>query len=58
MEVTKEMMKRHEMSQKALEGVKDILDGLTIVEALGVLKLAEASLVRFVYTPEQTETAH
>ena len=58
MEVTKEMMKRHEMSQKALEGVKDILDGLTIVEALGVLKLAEASLVRFVYAPEQTETAH
>ena len=58
MEVTKAMMKRHDMAQKAATDMMRVLDGLTIVEALGVLKLVESGMLRYAEVPEQEEAMH
>ena len=58
MEITKEMMKRHQLAQEAATEMLRHLDGLTVVEALGVLKLVEAGMLRYADVPDQQEAMH
>ena len=58
MEISVEMLKRHDMAQKAAGDVMKSLDGLTIVEALGVLKLVESGMLRYADVPELEEQMH
>ena len=58
MEISLEMMKRHDMAQKAAGDVMRALDGLTIVEALGVIKLVESGMLRYADVPELEEAVH
>lgn len=47
MEVTKEMLERHGKAQKAAQEVVRCLDGMTIVEAVGVLELVKSGMLRY-----------
>jgi len=47
MEVTKEMLERHSVAQKAAQSVVASLDGLTIVEAVGVLELVKQGMLKY-----------
>jgi hypothetical protein len=58
MEISVEMMKRHQMAQEAATEMLRQLDGLTVVEALGVLKLVEAGMLRYADVPENQEAMH
>jgi hypothetical protein len=58
MEVSVEMMKRHSIAQKAAGDIMRCLEGLTVVEALGVLKLVESGMLRYADVPEQEEAMH
>lgn len=59
MEITKEMLNRHNLAQQCAQNVTAALDGLTIVEALGVLKLVESGMLKYLdNTDFETETKH
>ncbi len=47
MEITKEMLERHNKSQKAAQDIVKCLDGMTIVEAVGVLELVKQGMLRY-----------
>ena len=47
MEVTKEMLDRHNIAQKAAQEVMKALDGMTIVEAVGVLELVKQGMLKY-----------
>lgn len=47
MEVTKEMLERHQAGQQAANEVAEALAGLTLVEALGVIELVKAGLLKY-----------
>ena len=47
MEITKEMLDRHNKGQQAAQDVVAALDGLTIIEATGVLELVKAGMLKY-----------
>lgn len=47
MEITKEMLERHNAGQKAAQEVVGALDGLTIIEAVGVLELVKQGMLKY-----------
>jgi len=47
MEITKEMLDRHNKAQGAAQDVVAALDGMTIVEAVGVLELVKAGMLKY-----------
>lgn len=47
MEITKEMLERHNKAQQAAQDVVKALDGMTIVEATGILELVKAGMLRY-----------
>lgn len=47
MEITKEMIERHNKAQQAAQDVVKALDGMTIVEATGVLELVKAGMLKY-----------
>ena len=58
MEVTKEMLTRHNLAQKCAQDVTNSLDGLTIVEALGVIELVKTGMLKYLDTQDYVETKH
>ena len=58
MEVTKEMLTRHNLAQKCAQDVTNALDGLTIVEALGVIELVKSGMLKYLDTEEYVDTKH
>lgn len=47
MDVTKEMLARHSLAQQAAQNVLKALDGLTIVEGVGVLELVKQGMLKY-----------
>ena len=47
MEITKEMLERHDAAQKAAQEVMGALDGMTVVEAVGVLELVKQGMLAY-----------
>jgi hypothetical protein len=47
MEITKEMLERHNTAQKAAQEVMGALDGMTVVEAVGVLELVKQGMLKY-----------
>jgi hypothetical protein len=47
MTISKEMLERHNLAQKAAQAVTASLDGLTIVEAVGVLELVKQGMLKY-----------
>jgi len=47
MEITKEMLERHNRAQEAAQNVVAALNGMSIVEATGVLELVKAGMLKY-----------
>lgn len=47
MEISKEMLERHNKSQQAAQKVVVSLDGLSVVEAIGVLELVKSGMLSY-----------
>lgn len=47
MEITKEMLQRHNMGQEAAQKALEALDGLTVIEAVGVLELVKQGMLKY-----------
>jgi len=47
MEITKEMLERHNKAQRAAQQVVMALDGMTVVEAVGVLELVKQGMLKY-----------
>jgi hypothetical protein len=47
MEITKEMLERHNKGQQAAQDVVAALGGLTIIEAVGVLELVKQGMLKY-----------
>ena len=46
-QITKEMLERHNKAQTAAQNVVAAIDGLTIVEAVGVLELVKQGMLKY-----------
>jgi hypothetical protein len=49
MEITKEMLERHNAAQKAAQDVMNALDNMTIVEAVGILELVKQGMLSYAH---------
>ena len=58
MEITKEMIKRQDMAQKATQNIMQALDELTLIEALGVLDIVKHGILRYADVDEIQEHVH
>jgi hypothetical protein len=47
MEITKEMLERHNKGQQAAQDCLAALDGLTVIEAVGVLELVKQGMLNY-----------
>lgn len=47
MEITKEMLDRHNKAQSSAQKVVAALDGMTVVEAVGVLELVKQGMLKY-----------